>query len=339
MLYRNTPRCIFISIFLGVLLTESAEVYFTTYLSEIGSNPVQCSSIRSALTSGVELIILGNGEPGRVVDVKHFDIEVKVQQCAKKPYLLAEYLEKFSSTFKEDDIIVFNDGSDVLYSTNPQKLEEQFVKMEKNDTVIFSTERNCFPPPCREPSKEVTSSFRYLNAGGWIARYKVAVKFLANWIHTMEFEKVATRDDQRSLQKLLLGNFDDVHIDLDFNCLIFQSAYQTKFVYGNWTVPDTRGPYLNANGIVYNTETNSTPHFCHFNGDKTNVVQIENEIWNIRRKKSNFQSKLRTSCQLYEKSYPKVLNCKRIKYFCDKMNIDNSTSILLGHAKQIEHKP
>lgn len=278
-----------------------------------------CSSLRSALSNRIELIILGHGETFKVTDVNHFDIKTDVQQCAKKPYLLKQYLETFKSRFKQNDIIIFNDGSDVLYSTSSKEVESQFEKMEKNNTVIFSTERNCFPTPCRQPDSNVKPRSKYLNAGGWIARYDVAVKFLSVWIQTMEFDKVVSRDDQKTLQSYLLGNYDHIKIDLDYNCSIFQSAFYTRLAENNWNVSDPNGPYVTKNGIIKNLETNSTPHLIHFNGDKKTLVEIEQYIWHVRSKKTGFDAEFLASCNTYRSVYPQIENCKRIKKSCDKV--------------------
>lgn len=54
-----------------------------------------------------------------------------------------------------------------------------------------------------EPARGSHSTFRYINAGNWVARRGVADRLLADWQRTMESAELTKKDDQTALQELV----------------------------------------------------------------------------------------------------------------------------------------
>lgn len=130
-------------------------------------------------------------------------------------------LRAFLRHFSNDTLLVFSDGTDVLYTPSARgrwtRLLRDFL-LHKPDSALFGAERNCWPmmdgerelqPGGREkcgrltPARGSYSSFQYINAGNWIARREVADALLADWQRVMERPDMVDQDDQSALQRLM----------------------------------------------------------------------------------------------------------------------------------------
>ena len=301
-------KCFFASMALALLLsllsilvyTLCISIRYITYVNSVYNGGI-CYSIFSAALKGLEVEILGlgaleNPPIARLLEQKN------ASKMSSKVYAVYWYLHQSADTnnktFADDDIIVFFDGADTLHinhhnhNSTTERLMDSFSKLEQPHSIIFSAERNCHP---RHPSTicnelyarkwEVMSnqsSFRFVNSGGWIARYHVAIRFLDLWIELME-QQHGKRDDQLAIHDYILRkeknvSYGDINIILDRNCTIFQTSHLTAFSMGDWYAPeyDVKGPFMRVDGVVYNSETDTFPLLLHFNGIKFFMSQVSN---------------------------------------------------------------
>jgi len=164
-----------------------------------------------------------------------------------KVFVVHAYLEALLKLepSSERDVIVFNDGSDVLYTpftarhvlARYSRLEEQAKAQKRaspassspaadNDAstnqsqstnngssgvVFFSGERQCWPY-CLETN--ASSSFKYVSSGQWVGRTKDAVNLFRLWTYVLRLraKNASNREwcgDQTVLHEIQLGSFFD----------------------------------------------------------------------------------------------------------------------------------
>ena len=290
-------------------MTANAKVYFFTYMNYI-SNTNACPSFRSAMFRGVDLIILGLGSEKAPRDTRHFDAKFYEKACGNKPPVALSYLNYYNETFTENDIIVFNDGSDVIYLTNEAQVEKVYKTIERDNTILFSAEKNCFPSPCARSLPHVNTTYKYVNTGGWIARYPVAVKFLTAWVKIQE--STGNLDDQQAVHEFSMGTTNvlaDVRMEVDHNCVIFQTAWGTPFGFtSEWVTPGENTVYMSPDGVLRNTETNTVPLFLHFNGNKSNLANAEKDFRRANRDPDNHKN-LHYHMKIFMHHYPSSRVC------------------------------
>ena len=284
-------------LYLSLLVhTLCASIRYITYVNSVYNGGI-CYTISSAIFTnvGVEILGLGTLENHQIAKLLE---ERNASKVSSKVYAVFWYLHRLvdtnNKTFADNDIIVFFDGADTLHinhnNRTTETLIDSFLKLERPHSIIFSAERNCHP---RHPSticNELNSrnldvisnqsSFRFVNSGGWIARYNVAIRFIDKWIELME-EQQGKRDDQLAIHDYILrkdknSSFLDIDVVLDRHCSIFQTSHLTAFSMGDWYAPnyDVMGPFMRADGIIYNSETATFPLFLHFNGIKFFMPQV-----------------------------------------------------------------
>ena len=308
----------------------SPKVHFITTAKD-DDGPYPCSSIRSALSRGLDVTIIGlPHEKNAHVDLTTFRSE---------PYMILEYFNKISDkTYKDDDIIVFNKKY-VLYATDSKQLEEAFLRIEKANTILFAAERDCWPPDaagCRKPSNDSISSYKYLHSGGWVARYNVARKFMQSYIRALEsIKSLSDRFEQRALHQYTLNGAGkmDIQLDVDHNCTIFQTSSGSQLAnWMWWQYPDGKdGPYMRSDGVIVNLETKSYPLLYHFNaGNDLIVSDAESLLW-TKTKLLNLDYK--NQCESYLKKYSQLNTCQErgpvkriVSFYCDVVKIADMES-------------
>ena len=96
------------------------KIHTVTYASHGGRDDRFCRAVESAIRSEHDLVILGWGSPWKGLSQK----------------LEASYF--YADSLPPDDLLLFTDAFDVLLVDKPDKISEQFDKM--NTTLLFSAE-------------------------------------------------------------------------------------------------------------------------------------------------------------------------------------------------------
>ena len=273
-------------------------VRYITYVNSVYNGGI-CHSISSALPNRVEILgldTLDNIQIAKLLDQRNSS------KMSSKVYAMSWYLHRLvdthNKTFTDNDIILFFDGADTLFinqsNRTTENLIDSFLKLDQPRSIIFAAERNCHPrhPPtiCTElllrkmDAISNQSSFRFVNSGLWIARYSVATRFIDKWIELMEYQH-GKRDDQLAIHDYILrkeknSSFFDIDVVLDRNCSIFQTSHLTEFSKGDWYAPnyEVMGPFMRADGAIFNSETATFPQFLHFNGIKIFMPHVAYEL-------------------------------------------------------------
>jgi len=171
----------------------------------------------------------------------------------QKINLLKPYLQELD----DDDILVFVDGYDVVFTGAIESALEAFRNNFSED-VVFSAEKSCWPDSGLANSyPEVDSEYRFLNSGTFIGKVSELKKITEEGIQD-------TDDDQRYYtKKLLSGQYS---MQLDSSCLIFQTieAAWDDIEYMHKT-EDGRGDLINK---VFGTR----PTMVHGNGSARSKV-------------------------------------------------------------------
>lgn len=324
---------------------SSPRVYLFTFMDKMSN--YGCASVRSAITSHTNVTVFGLSETlHRANGDRYHGFRYKGDKI-KKVFIMHKYLESLQSTgdSRDDDIIIFNDGFDVLYTPNSQNLVDSFQKIEKPNTVLFAAERTCFPKECKE--QDVGSTFRYVNSGDYIARFPVALRLLRTWVEVMRLEG-EDAEDQTAVHEMILGRgnnkqekagpfkmdsvyavlkqmdskFEPVNIALDSNCAVFQTGMKTKLSDGTWKTAPTdadnelkKGPYLRPDGVIYNTETRSEPLFVHFNGERFWFMPVEQVFY--ERFSLSDTDRYTALCRRYLHLYPVMQECSKLLKVAD----------------------
>jgi len=165
----------------------------------------------------------------------------------QKINLLKPYLQELD----DDDILVFVDGYDVVFTANIERALEAFNDDFPKD-VVFSAEKSCWPDSKLANSyPKVDSEYRFLNSGTFIGKVSELKKIT-------EEEILDTDDDQLYYtKKLLSGQYS---MQLDSSCFIFQTIEAAwddiKYIHSKY---DGRGDLINE---VFDTR----PVMVHGNG-------------------------------------------------------------------------
>ena len=176
--------------------------------------------------------------------------------------------------YKDDDIIVFIDAHDVVLNSNTEEFIEKFKSLDCD--ILFSTERNCYPPRYRNQVNNIMSSnieSRYLNAGGYIG-YVKNIKEMFNWRKEEYINwRCKSGGDQAYFMEYFIENHDKVNIKLDTDSFIFQCMYNIPWEHIEF-----------KNGRGYNKNNDNYPCFFHFNGgswftsDRSSIMPIFNQL-------------------------------------------------------------
>lgn len=313
---------------------KGERVFLYTFMDKV--NDYGCASIRSAILSKTNVTIFGLSDTLHQANGDRYHGFRDKGNKIKKVFILHKYLELMVGEIRKDDIVIFNDGLDVLYTQTASEVSRAFRSVEKPDTALFAAERTCFPNYCKEP--ETSSSFKYVNSGDWIARFDVALRLLRAWTEVMKFEGPEA-EDQTAVHEMILGQgrnpskkssfkmsdvlaalkerhpgFEPAEISLDHSCAVFQTGFKTKLSDGTWQTQekpgDTKGPYLRPeDGVIFNTETNSAALFVHFNGERFWFKPVEQLVKDKYTKPDPLHAQ---ACRRYVELYPDLKQCAKL---------------------------
>ena len=277
------------------ILTKDAEVrsdreqvHVLTY-SDRNSKGL-CLSLASADSHGFKPTVLG-------IEGSTFDHVADPK--LKKLYGMQEFFNNphLSSRvgIDEDSILLFADAMDVLYVGPLREAFDAFndlTRNEKRDTIVVSAERNCWPYMLSEQElipggRQVcegyphgNSSYRYLNSGAYMGRFKPLKAFL-----NAAYSRInSTGDDQRAFHELYSkqvrhGRDDAYEIKLDHQSRLFQTGWSTHLGTTSHSIPESSGAYFDVgSGRILNTETGTRPFLVHFNGGKVALEPIARSI-------------------------------------------------------------
>jgi hypothetical protein len=238
------------------------KLHTVTYASHHGRDDRFCRAVESAVRNGYDLVILG--------------FKVPWKGLAQK--LDAAY--KFALSIPDDDLMLFTDAFDVLYTDSSDKIVKIF--MERNYKILFAGECGCWPhivedkQACFKGYPEAPTPYRYLNSGTWIGIAKYVRIMLLDVINTAGTNFLLAND-----QKLVADMFiaQKHPISLDYYAEIFQSMHATDppDLPSCHPFPDLR---LTSENKWHNVRTNTTPAVFHFNGGgKMHHLAMEGKMW------------------------------------------------------------
>lgn len=248
-----------------IFSTPSNESRFhaVTYASHSGKDDRFCRAIESAIRNNVNITILGWSTPWRGLSQK------------------LEAAMKYAQSLHPDDIILFTDAFDVLYTQSSATIYKGFVSM--NSSIIFSAECGCWPHVAEDPDiclKKYPLSptpYRYLNSGTWIGYAGLAWKMLDEVMKEAGAD-FSNANDQKLIADLYIqGRFG---IQLDFYNKLFQSMHLTLDPPLPYCNPNEDLVFPKNNSPWYNKRTKSTPAVFHFNGGgKRYHLDMESKMW------------------------------------------------------------
>lgn len=143
-----------------------------------------------------------------------------------------------------EDIILFTDAYDVIYTGNQEIIMERYLNMNKS--IIFGSETECNPDP--ERKKDYTKKnedFPYLNSGMYIGKVWAIRECMKEYIYNDK------DDDQRYWTNKFFERPD--LITLDYKNELFLNTYGIEIEDVRW----------NRKDAYYNLKN---PQFIHVNG-------------------------------------------------------------------------
>jgi hypothetical protein len=238
------------------------KLHAVTYASHHGRDDRFCRSVESAIRYNYELVILGWQVPWRGLSQK------------------LEAARKYAASIPENDLLLFTDAFDVLYTSDALNIVEIFLK--RNYTILFAAECGCWPHVMDEPRVCQTgyplspTPYRYLNSGTWIGYAKNA-KIMLEEVIQLAGNNFGNANDQKLVADMFISGKHG--IQLDYYCEIFQSMHRTD-------PPPLAScnPYqdleLSFEKKWKNKRTNTFPAIFHFNGGgKIHHLPMEGKVW------------------------------------------------------------
>jgi hypothetical protein len=244
------------------LLETNPQLHAVTYASHGGRDDRFCRAVESAIRHEIPLIILGWG-------VKWTGLSQKLDAAMR-----------FASELPPDDIIMFTDAFDVMFTNSPSQILTEYSAL--NGDIIFAGECGCWPhvtidhgKPCFDSYPPSPTPYRYLNSGTWIAHAKSAVKMLQAVVEEAGNDFTNANDQKLVADMFMAHRYE---IQLDYHAKLFQSMHMTF---------DRPLAYCNpkedievVQGRFYNKRTKSYPSVFHFNGGgKAHHLGMENQLW------------------------------------------------------------
>lgn len=243
-----------------------AKLHAVTYASHHGRDDRFCRAVESAVRNQYQLVILGWTVPWKGLAQK----------------LDAAY--KYAQSIPDDDLMLFTDAFDVLFTEESQHIVDIFLK--RNYKILFAGECGCWPHIVEDPKAcfsgypMAPTPYRYLNSGTWIGIAKYARAMLLDVIQSAGNNFISAND-----QKLVADMFiaQKHPIALDYYAEIFQSMHSTD-------PPDLPlchpFPDLKLQNLKWsNQRTNTTPAVFHFNGGgKVHHLPMEGKMWYKQRR-------------------------------------------------------
>jgi len=123
-------------------------------------------------------------------------------------------------TLPDEDVVLFVDGYDVLFTDNIHSIKERFDGFDCD--ILFAAEKSCWPEPTIAPQFPMTPTpYKYLNSGVYMGKVARLNHF---------FSEVVTnyQDDQLWMQKRYLGA-NGLDIKLDHEGYIFQCDDEVSY--------------------------------------------------------------------------------------------------------------
>lgn len=241
--------------------TLKPKLHTVTYASHGGRDDRFCRAVESSIRHDFGLVILGWGVPWRGLSQK------------------LEAAHAYAASLPSDDVLLFTDAFDVIFSGSPQDVLDTFLA--ENAKIIFSAECGCWPHIMEDPNiclhkyPPSPTPYRFLNSGTWIGFAKEATEMLAE-VMIEAGQNFANANDQKLVADMYIAGRHG--IKLDFYNKLFQSMHMTL----DRPLPRCH-PFEDVqmqDGRWVNTRTNSRPAVIHFNGGgKQYHLQMESKMW------------------------------------------------------------
>lgn len=221
----------------------------------------------SCALNGLELVVLVSNQ---------FDFSSRrIKDALLRDYLMDE---------KDDEIILFSDGTDAVFTGSEEEILSKFYKY--NTGLLFSAEIGCWPDKSLASlfKDNGVSPFKYLNSGGFIGKVGL-IKEMLNDNDYINFPN----SNQYVWIKRYLKHPDK--IELDRNCEIFSVLFtEVGEEYLNTNNRDSLKAYnlkeewFNENFLIeghrfFNRITKSWSCHAHFNG--TSRFLLNEKIFNM----------------------------------------------------------
>lgn len=250
------------------------QLHFVTYASHRGRDDRFCRAIESAVRHKIDLVLLGWNVPWRGLSQK------------------LEAAHAYASSLPQEDIILFTDAFDVIFTSSSVNISNIFTTMKSD--LVFSAECGCWPhvaenrEACFRDYPISPTPYRYLNSGTWIGFAKAAKEMLHQVIQEAGKNFDMANDQKLIADFYIAGRFG---IKLDFFNALFQSMHMTLDPPLPHCDP-TEDVVLDSHGQWYNKRTHSNPSVIHFNGGgKTYHLRMESKMW-YKQKKYNTEVSL-----------------------------------------------
>jgi hypothetical protein len=224
-------------------------VDFDTYVYTVATDLEKAKQLTSsAKHNRIKVKVLGAKEDWTGGDIKNGPGGgIKINLLKKELY-----------KHKDDDVILFVDGYDVLLNDSLDNIVQTYLSFHSR--VVFAAEKNCWP------NKELQSSFaqtshgnNYLNSGCYIGTAGELKRILADEIQNSE-------DDQLYLQQRYLSSQFD--ITLDTHTKLFQCVSADE---DNITITDDLK--------IHNIETDNYPKILHGNGGEYSKEKFDHSYY------------------------------------------------------------
>jgi len=200
-----------------------------------------------------------------------------------KDDLLSDYLEEEN----DDEIILFTDGFDALFIAKEEEILPKFYNIGKD--LVFSAETGCWPDKdlAVQYPNETSSSYKYLNSGGFIGKAGTIKELLKDNSFDLENFK---NSNQYLWTKRYFKNMDTIALDTDCEIFCtFSPEVGDRFLPQNedgnyYDYYTCMKKWFNSNfsivkGRIFNKITNTWPCQAHFNG--TSKYLIDDDIINM----------------------------------------------------------
>lgn len=202
--------------------------------------------LNSAKLNGIDITSLISKTP--IGHIDGFGMKIKL-------------VKEFIYDKNDNDIILFVDGYDVLFTGTKDEIIKKYkiLEMQNGKCIVFSSENVCWPDSTlsdKYPKFEDTQ-YKYLNSGTYIGSVKTFKDILSKSLYNITDTDLKKMDDQLFFTNLYLANSSKKIIVLDhyntiFNCISGREG-------------DLE--YHSLEKKWYNKNTQTYPLIFHGNGD------------------------------------------------------------------------
>lgn len=226
-------------------ILENKNLHIITVITD-KNNPNYKRLSNSAKLNGFDIIPLISKEP--ISHITGFGMKIKL-------------VKEFLYDKNDNDIILFVDGYDVLFTCNKDEILKRYnnFEMQYGKCIVFSTENACWPDSTLSTKypKIDTTPYKYLNSGTYIGSVKTFKDVLSKALFNINDEQLKKIDDQLFFTNLYLANSNKKIIILDH--------YNTIFNCISGREEDLE--YHQSEKKWYNKKTQTYPLIFHGNGD------------------------------------------------------------------------